>query len=134
MQVTGSPAEPAGARLSGPDEAISSEDAGDGDEDGSGGGGQRYGSGQRGDGAAKGAGARASRQRKRKEPVILDEREQRAQKRMVRPPLATCVSHLLVKGSLESVKRLRVRCCSAQLSLTCDSLPYRCLRSAAVQQ
>ncbi len=90
MQVTGSPAEPAGVRLSGPDEAISSEDAGDGDGSGGGGGGTRYGGGQRGDGAGKGSGGRANRQRKRKEPVILDEREQRAQKRMVRRP----VTHL----------------------------------------
>ena len=69
-------------RLSGPDEAISSEDAGDGDGEG-----MRGGGGQRGDGSGKGSGGRANRQRKRKEPVILDEREQRAQKRMVRGPV-----------------------------------------------
>ena len=89
-QVTGSPAEPAGVRLSGPDEAISSEDAGDGDgSGGGGGGGTRHGGGQRGD---KGSGGRANRQRKRKEPVILDEREQRAQKRMVRRPVMRLLS------------------------------------------
>ena len=78
-QVTGSPAEPGGgARLSGPDEAISS-DEGDGSD---GGAGTRRGGGP----TAKGAAGRASRQRKRKEPVVLDEREQRAQKRMVRAP------------------------------------------------
>ncbi len=87
-------------RLSGPDEAISSEDAGDGDASG-GGGGTRHGGGQRGDGAGKGSGGRANRQRKRKEPVILDEREQRAQKRMVRCP----VTHL------PSLSRLGVRLC-----------------------